>query len=599
MAMVHNQQLSLSEPHYGSVQSCAPIPAKLSKSKTGTMKSSRTLAEDPSNSPLNQNVTSNNQRHSSKKQRRGHGPKASTASVLSVVSALSATSQETTFWKSGGLSDEDEPPVACSDSPPPVLGSNETLAHKSRRKSKTKKRWRSAKKKKIQSSARIPPQIQKSASLLPDSPVRSTQPPTSRAPPNESMDNQDSLMIENQEIRNSSTAHVSGDSLADMRRESDTTLASVPKESLPIQQGICPAAVRFGLRLLLWNSLRTQDEDVTMDERRPRESLPTSPSTISSLAEPHSKHGCSIKDSMLTDLFYKCEWLPSINEHWYATGKCRLGEKKYARLDIKSYFPREFRQHIFHNSQEEMKHMISMFDEDMIVTGAGKSGSTMYWSKNREFIAKTMTSIEVQQAKYQIPRYTSHIAWNPDSLLARCYGMIRVKSGFETTYLLIMRNALYEEPKTSILKTKPKVPKIIYDLKGSMYGRTARGSETIRKDLDFVRAKHRIQFCNSSDYAHFSDQLRRDVEFLKFMCVLDYSLLVSMPLNNGPDDPPFAPSDLRLAIIDFWTPFTSKKKAEHYVMGTLHGRTKISCVPPYLYGERFAEFMGQFSGSLD
>jgi hypothetical protein len=307
----------------------------------------------------------------------------------------------------------------------------------------------------------------------------------------------------------------------------------------------------------------------------------------------------------LDQRFYKVEWLPTATNstHWYATGKYRQGTAKYTRIDVKYYFPRQFKTVLIpDDSMEELEHMIAAFDDEMIVTGAGKSGSTMYWSKNREFIAKTMTKIEVQQAKFQIPQYTAHVAWNPDSLLAKCYGMIRVKSGFDTTYILIMRNALFEEPRPKcILKSSDGWPsskptkKVIYDLKGSTYGRSAKPAESIKKDLDFVRANHGIEFHDDTALNNFLVALRRDVEFLKFLCVLDYSLLVSVV----PDPADGRDPELRLAIIDFWTPFTNKKKAEHFLMGTLHGRSKISCIPPYLYGERFAEFIMKFARVRD
>jgi hypothetical protein len=43
--------------------------------------------------------------------------------------------------------------------------------------------------------------------------------------------------------------------------------------------------------------------------------------------------------------------------------------------------------------------------EQMHVTDAGKSGSTLFWSQDRRFIFKTLADIEIEHAKRVFPKY--------------------------------------------------------------------------------------------------------------------------------------------------------------------------------------------------
>lgn len=61
--------------------------------------------------------------------------------------------------------------------------------------------------------------------------------------------------------------------------------------------------------------------------------------------------------------------------------------------------------------------------------------------------------------------YACHLCQNPDSLLARIYGIYQIKIGiFEPVYMMIMGNGIQVNKKTEI-------PLHLYDLKGSKSGR--------------------------------------------------------------------------------------------------------------------------------
>merc|ERR550519_1360678 len=75
----------------------------------------------------------------------------------------------------------------------------------------------------------------------------------------------------------------------------------------------------------------------------------------------------------------------------------------------------------------------------------------------------------------------------------------------------------------------------IYDLKGSHYKRRAKGPKgaprenkvPILKDLDWLDSHERLRV-DSMTAKLFSDQLRRDIEFLKKLKIMDYSLLIGI-----------------------------------------------------------------------
>lgn len=72
----------------------------------------------------------------------------------------------------------------------------------------------------------------------------------------------------------------------------------------------------------------------------------------------------------------------------------------------------------------------------------------------------------------------------------------------------------------------------VFDLKGSKFNRETLAEQKVRdlsavtlKDIDFIKTEGKIHV------SHFIIQnlkkvLRRDIEFLRSMCVMDYSLLV-------------------------------------------------------------------------
>lgn len=56
----------------------------------------------------------------------------------------------------------------------------------------------------------------------------------------------------------------------------------------------------------------------------------------------------------------------------------------------------------------------------------GKSGSFFFFSHDQEFIIKTLYDDEVKVFLQSLPKYFEHIKNNPDSVIARIYGVFKV-----------------------------------------------------------------------------------------------------------------------------------------------------------------------------
>lgn len=73
----------------------------------------------------------------------------------------------------------------------------------------------------------------------------------------------------------------------------------------------------------------------------------------------------------------------------------------------------------------------------------GKSGSFFFFSHDQEFIIKTLYDDEVKVFLQSLPQYFEHIKNNPDSIIARIYGVFKVQmEDIVPVNLLLMANTI-------------------------------------------------------------------------------------------------------------------------------------------------------------
>lgn len=154
----------------------------------------------------------------------------------------------------------------------------------------------------------------------------------------------------------------------------------------------------------------------------------------------------------------------------------------------------------------------------------GKSGSFFYFSRDYKYIIKTIHHSEHKLLRKILPEYYKHVEQNPNTLISQFYGLHRVKMAYGRKIHFVVMNNLFP-PHRDIHQT--------FDLKGSTIGRDLREEDLEKnpratlKDLNWVRRDRHIE-CGPSKREFFLAQLQRDVELLKRLKIMDYSLLVGI-----------------------------------------------------------------------
>ncbi|KAG8774315.1 Phosphatidylinositol-4-phosphate 5-kinase [Serendipita sp. 397] len=154
----------------------------------------------------------------------------------------------------------------------------------------------------------------------------------------------------------------------------------------------------------------------------------------------------------------------------------------------------------------------------------GKSGSFFYYSRDYRFIIKTIRHIEHKWLRRVLKDYYRHVKDNPHTLISRFYGLHRVKLPRGKKIHFVIMNNLFPAHR-DIHET--------YDLKGSTVGRllpaikVEENPGAVMKDMNWIDRGRALEF-GPYKRALLTEQLRRDVEFLKSIGVMDYSLLVGI-----------------------------------------------------------------------
>lgn len=225
-----------------------------------------------------------------------------------------------------------------------------------------------------------------------------------------------------------------------------------------------------------------------------------------------------------------CKWLWHL-AIWAANGARSVGNEltPSAKYDFKfkDYAPwvfRELRDDHFHLDPAD--YLLSLTAKYILseLGSPGKSGSFFYFSRDYRFIIKTISHSEHKFLRSILKDYHQHVKENPHTLLSRFYGLHRVKLPRGPKIHFVIMNNLFP-PHRDIHET--------YDLKGSSFGReypeekAAKNPRATLKDKNWVNRGRMLEF-GPEKRALLTEQLRRDMEFLKRIKVMDYSLLVGI-----------------------------------------------------------------------
>ncbi|CAH8505815.1 unnamed protein product [Schistosoma mattheei] len=158
----------------------------------------------------------------------------------------------------------------------------------------------------------------------------------------------------------------------------------------------------------------------------------------------------------------------------------------------------------------------------------GKSGSKFLVTYNRQFVAKTISSEEVEQMHQMLEEYYSYIVkGHGQTLLPQFLGLYRLTVNDQESYILVMRNVF--SPRLAIHKK--------YDLKGSAVDREANEKEKSKplptlKDADFLTDLCKMHIGEESKKKMLST-LECDIQFLQENNLIDYSLLIGDAGDDG------------------------------------------------------------------
>eukprot|EP00736_Rhodelphis_marinus_P009012 Rmarinus@m.17012 len=162
----------------------------------------------------------------------------------------------------------------------------------------------------------------------------------------------------------------------------------------------------------------------------------------------------------------------------------------------------------------------------------GKSGSFFYFTRDGRFLIKTISPDEKHTLQELLPDYYEHVKANPNTFLPRLVGLFKLNLGKKPSNicrLVVMCN---------VFNTNKQIHER-YDLKGSQVGRTVgrenQGKEgLVFKDLDFLEMKGCVEL-SADTKDRIMTQMRRDVDFLRDHCIIDYSLLLGVHYKNRRD----------------------------------------------------------------
>ena len=198
-----------------------------------------------------------------------------------------------------------------------------------------------------------------------------------------------------------------------------------------------------------------------------------------------------------------------------------------------------------------------------------KSGQFFFYTHDRQFMIKTVSQGECKFLQTILPAYYEHIVRNPHTLLTRFFGMHRVKPHKKKQrHFLIMSSVFYTD----------KYIHTVFDLKGSTQGRSAtakeiRSGNPVYKDNDFVQQKMAMKLSELQS-ERLQQQLASDVEFLRKLDIMDYSLLLGVHYRDRPvpavDRPPHAMEMTRSGG------YSLNEKDRGVVMGHTSGLEKSS-----------------------
>jgi hypothetical protein len=238
------------------------------------------------------------------------------------------------------------------------------------------------------------------------------------------------------------------------------------------------------------------------------------------------------------------------------------GKKKSMRYILHQYKPKNFQQiRLIHDITNE-DFISSLCDSELLggwTESSGKSGSLFWYSSDRRYIMKSISSQETHVMNQMCSSYLRYIGSHPHSLLCKFFGMFkittyvaapsvirggqrasRIRSNVvQVTRFVIMNNVFeaidnpvpfrQQAAQSSTDQSPPVIDK--FDLKGTTedrYVRPVSGNEVL-KDINFnnrwITLPQHLAEC-------LVEVITEDCQFLHHHGIMDYSLILGIKESN-------------------------------------------------------------------
>uniref|UniRef100_A0A8C9REE9 Phosphatidylinositol 5-phosphate 4-kinase type-2 gamma n=1 Tax=Scleropages formosus TaxID=113540 RepID=A0A8C9REE9_SCLFO len=180
---------------------------------------------------------------------------------------------------------------------------------------------------------------------------------------------------------------------------------------------------------------------------------------------------------------------------------------------FKEYCPQVFRNLRERFGIEDLDYQVSLARSPPVRGGDGHAEGLLLTSYDRTLVVKQISSEDVADMHNILSEYHQHIVkCHGSTLLPQFLGMYRVSVESEDTYLVVMRNMFSHR---LVVHRK-------YDLKV----RCGKELPTF-KDVDFRNNMQKVHV-SEEQKEKFMEKLKRDVEFLVKLKIMDYSLLLGI-----------------------------------------------------------------------
>ena len=206
----------------------------------------------------------------------------------------------------------------------------------------------------------------------------------------------------------------------------------------------------------------------------------------------------------------------------------------------------------------------------------------MFITSNKEFVIKIITEEEKKNLLYILPSYFQRMFSNPQSKIIKIFGLFQILP--EKINIIIMENLI-----------KHRKNFIIFDLKGSLINRNIYIEEfpvvgKCLKDQNFIDSG--IKF--KATHNDILNILIEDTKFLSSINIIDYSLLIGIPITEYKNNEDVYYSELiKIGIIDITEKYNLKKASEKALKSILYKSKDISSTDPVSYEKRFISFLSK------